>query len=300
MRVLLIDVDSKIPNLALMKISAYHKSIGDEVGFCVGDPDKVYASVVFKKNRHHVDGLKFFYPNADIDIGGSGYDLKKKLPDEIENMKPDYSLYPDCDYSMGFSTRGCFRNCYFCIVPTKEGKLHRTQHPEQWYNPDFDKIMFLDNNILADREWFFELTDWCMSKDLKVWFTQGLDIRLLDVAIAERLLQMKIWKSIFFAWDHVKDEKTIKEKIQILQEAGFTKSKLKSLVQFYVYVDSDEDYETGVYRCRELKKLNCNPFVMYNIDEKKTKRIKELQRWANRKWAFWSCDISEYDRSVTA
>lgn len=300
MKVLLIDVDSKIPNLALMKISAYHKSIGDEVGFCVGDPDKVYASVVFKKNRHHVDGLKFFYPDADIDIGGSGYDLKKKLPEEIENMKPDYSIYPDCDYSMGFTTRGCFRNCYFCIVPEKEGKLHKVQHPEQWYNPEFDKIMFLDNNILADKDHFFDITDWCMSKDLKVWFTQGLDIRLLDVEIGERLLQMKIWKSIFFAWDHVRDERTIKENIQILQDAGFSKSKLKSLVQFYVYVDSDADYDTGVYRCRELKKLNCNPFVMYNIDQKKTKRIKELQRWANRKWAFWSCDISEYDRSVTA
>jgi len=296
MNVLLVDVDSKIPNLALMKLSAFYKARGDIVGFDVVNPDLVYASVVFKKNKHLVDGLRFFYPDADIQIGGSGYDLQLKLPDEIENIKPDYSLYPDCDFSIGFSTRGCFRNCYFCIVPEKEGKLYRTQHPKKWYNPEFDKIMFLDNNVLADRDWFFEITNWCIEKNLKIWFTQGLDIRLLDVEIAKRLLEMKTWKSIFFAWDHIKDEKTVKEKIQILRDAGFKKWQLKSLIQFYVYVDSDVDYETGVYRCRELKKRNCNPFVMYNIDNKKTKRIKQLQRWANRKWAFWSCDIADYTR----
>jgi hypothetical protein len=298
MKILLIDVDSKIPNLALMKLSAYYKSKGHEVGFCVSDPDKVYASVIFRKNKHLVDGLPFFYPNADIDIGGPGYDLSKKLPDKIEKMKPDYSLYPDIDYSIGFTTRGCFRKCHFCIVPEKEGKLKRTHHPKEWHNPEFDKIMFLDNNILGDRDWFLEITDWCIENNLNVWFTQGLDIRLLDVEIAEQLLKMRILKSIFFAWDHIGDEKTIKEKIAVLEQAGFSKSKLKSRVQFYVYVDSDQEYESGVYRCRELKKQNCNPFVMFNVDHKKSKRIKELQRWANRKWAFWSCDIADYSRCV--
>jgi hypothetical protein len=299
MRVQLIDVDSKIPNLALMKVSAYHKAMGDTVGFDIVDPDIVYASVIFKKNKHQVDGLKFFYPGAKIIIGGSGYDLRSRLPDEIESMMPDYSLYPECDYSMGFSTRGCFRSCHFCIVPEKEGNFKRVQHPAEYHNPEFQQIMFLDNNILADKEWFFEVTQWCIDQGLKVWFTQGLDIRLLDIEVAEQLLKMKVWKSIFFAWDHIKDEATIKEKIAVLQEAGFTKSKLKSLIQFYVYIDSDMDYDTGVYRCRTLKGLNCNPFVMFNVDHKPTKRVQELRRWANRKWAFWSCDISEYSR-ITA
>jgi hypothetical protein len=185
MRVQLIDIDSKITNLALMKISAYYKSLGHEVGFDIVDPDLVYASVIFKKNKHLVDGLQFFYPDAKIIVGGSGYDLHSKLPDEIECMKPDYSLYLECDYSIGFSTRGCIRKCHFCIVPEKEGAFKRVQHPEEWYNPEFDKIMFLDNNILADKDWFFEVTNWCIEHDLKVWFTQGLDIRLLSVDIAE-------------------------------------------------------------------------------------------------------------------
>ena len=102
MRILLIDIDSKIPNLALMKLSAYHRTCNDDVGFDITDPDKVYASVIFRKNKHLVDGLKFYYPNADIIIGGSGYDISVSLPDEIELMKPDYSLYPECDYSIGF------------------------------------------------------------------------------------------------------------------------------------------------------------------------------------------------------
>ena len=79
-QVLLINVDSRIPNLALMKLSAYHKSIEDEVGFNVTDPDKVYASVIFRKNRHRTDGLRFYYPDAEIDIGGPGYDLNSSLP----------------------------------------------------------------------------------------------------------------------------------------------------------------------------------------------------------------------------
>lgn len=294
MKILLIDVDSMIPNLALMKISAYYKSIGAEVGLVgIDNPDKVYASIIFKKNKHLADGLKFFYPDADITIGGSGYDLRVELPNEIEYMKPDYDLYPDIDYSIGYSSRGCNRRCDFCIVPEKEGKFRRAQHPEEWHDTRFSKIMFLDNNILFDKEWFYNITDFCIENNLKTWFTQGIDIRLVDDGVALRLKQLPMYKGVFFAWDNINDERIIREKIKLLKVSGIN---VRNDVVFYVYCDGESDYDSTVYRCRVLKSLNTNPFVMFNIDKTPTKRINALRRWANRKQLFWCCDIDDYGR----
>ena len=119
-KVLLIDVDSKIPNLALMKISAYHKFNGDEVGFNVQNPDKVYISCIFSRNRTKAIGIPTLF-RCVCELGGYGIN-DKQLPSEVEHIMPDYDLYR-CDYSFGFTTRGCIRNCDFCIVPKKEGKI---------------------------------------------------------------------------------------------------------------------------------------------------------------------------------
>lgn len=294
MKILLIDVDSKIPNLALMKISAYHKQLGIDVSFNnTNNPDIIYASVIFKKNKHLVDGLKFYYPDSKIIIGGSGYNLQTKLPDEIENIKPDYDLY-DMDYSLGYSSRGCNRNCGFCIVPQKEGKFTRSQHPEHWHDERFKKIVFLDNNVLFDKEWFFEITNFCIDRGLKVWFTQGLDIRLLDDDTVKQLSKLKTFKGFHFAFDDSSMKDIIIDRCEILVKHGI---KIRHDVQFYVYMHDNSMYDDTVERCRLLKKLGTNPFVMFNIDKKPTKKTNALRRWANRKWAFWSCDIKEYKRS---
>jgi hypothetical protein len=314
-RIMLIDVDSTLPNLALMKISAYYKAKGDNVQLIkikirrrkdgtqkapvkidLSDkPDKVYASIVFKKNKNVLDGIVAQHPGIPIDIGGSGYSLENELPDEIEAMKPDYSLYPANDASIGFSSRGCFRKCGFCIVDEKEGAFRRAQHPKEWYNPAFKKITFFDNNILTDKSWFMEVTEWCMSQKLEVQFNQGLDIRLMDIDIAQRLLEMKTHGMINFAWDDEKYERAVRKGIEILREAGFTTNKLRALVQFYVYVHDDKAYKSGVYRCREIKKMGCNTYLMYNIENKQTQRIIDLKRWSKGKQAFWGIDIADYD-----
>lgn len=299
MKVLLIDVDSKIPNLALMKISAYHKAKGDDVGFTNTDsPDTVYASVVFSKNKHLIDGLRFYYPDSKIIIGGSGYDLTSKLKDEIEYQKPDYTLYPYMDYSLGYTSRGCNRNCSFCIVPQKEGGYTIWQHPMQWYDDKFSKIVFLDNNILLDKNRFKEIMVWCREHTLSYWFTQGLDIRLLDEKDIGLLLDNKPIKNIEFAWDDINIEHVILKKIKLLLDNGFAKADLRSIIQFYVYVDSDRDFESGLYRCRKLKELGTNAFVMLNQTTKKTRRMSDLARWANRKWLYWSCDFDNYRRDI--
>jgi hypothetical protein len=319
-RIMLIDVDSTIPNLALMKISAYHKAKGDNVQLVkiklkrhkdgtlkeavkmdLSDKtDKIYASIIFKKNKYVLDDLVLQYPDLDIDIGGSGYDLQKTLPSEIENMAPDYTLYPEFDYSIGFSTRGCFRKCHFCVVPVKEQKFRKVAHPETWYNPDYKKLVLLDNNILTNRTHFMRITNWCIEKSLSVWFTQGLDIRRVNEAVARRLLELKHFKMISFAWDNIDDKQSVRSGIETLQHAGFTKNKLRAMVQFYIYVDNDSDYESGVYRCRELKKLGCNSYVMYNIDNIQTDRITDLKRWSKAKAAYWLIDIADYIGRVGA
>ena len=301
MKVLLIDIDSTIPNLALMKICAYHKARGDEVGFSVTNPDKVYASVIFKKNRHLVDGLRFYYPDAEIDIGGPGYDLGKTLPAEIENATPDYDLYPDCDTYYGFTTRGCIRNCYFCIVRKKEGKFRRLFETtdEAWDHiigdrRRFDKITFLDNNILADKEWFLEL-----AKDLdfkrygyKVDFNQGLDIRLMDKDVAEALAKMRPINEWKFAFDSMDYKDAVLRGIQILKDAGID---TKNRCLFYVYTHGDEAYDDAVERMRILKANRAGAYVMLNMDAKKTPRLRALKRWC-RPWLFWTIDIDDYGK----
>lgn len=314
MNILLIDVDSKIPNLALMKLSTYHKTKGDNVRIQILNknqvqnpnienntrdtninmyPDKIYGSIIFKKNKHAMDGYLFAYPNVEIVIGGSGYDLNSKLPDKIDRLKPDYDLYENCDSSYGYTSRGCNRQCYFCIVPQKEGKFKRYMHPSVFYDRKFDKIFFLDNNILWDKEWFREIIRFCLHYKLKPWFNQGLDIRLIDESDIKLLIKVKRIEMFEFAWDDIKLEKIVKHKIQMMKDCGLN---TRQKVQIYIYVDSDNEFESGLYRCNELKKLNVNAFIMYNIDNPRTQRIVDLSRWTNKKMFFWKYTFDEYLR----
>jgi hypothetical protein len=139
--VLVIDADSQIPNLALAKISAYHKKLGDSVTLLRGlNPaskldnwDEVYISCIFTKNGDATRGLARQFPGSEVHIGGTGVDLVTTLPDEIEHLMPLYSLYPECDYSMGFTMRGCIRSCDFCLVRGKEGYAHPVSDIYEFY-----------------------------------------------------------------------------------------------------------------------------------------------------------------------
>lgn len=282
-------MDSKIPNLALMKISAYHKAKGDIVGFNLHNPDKVYTSIIFTKNKGRAmnqrlsDGIEF-------EFGGSGINLNSKLPDKIEFIKPDYELYPS-EYSQGFTTRGCIRNCYFCIVPDKEGKLVRHQHPRDFHDDRFNTIMIMDNNWLADREWFFETSQWIIDKGLNV-IEHGLDIRLLDKFILNRLQDLKI-KMYHFAFDFTELESIVREKIQLLKDYGIN---LKNNVAFYCYCHDDKMHDDAVYRCNVLKGLGTNADVMFNCEMPKTQRIRALMKWSWRKQLYWSISYEKYSK----
>ena len=297
MNVLLVDVDSKIPNLALMKIAAYHRSQGDDVGFNVQNPDKVYCSVVFKKNRYKTNGLRFYYPDAELDIGGSGYDLNKKLPDYIESMSPDYTIYPENDSFYGFTTRGCIRKCPFCIVSKKEGSFKRLYDtPEHALKSimgggQYNKITFLDNNILADKEWFLSLCNYLHTHfpKLKVDFNQGLDIRLLDDDIAKALSLLRPINDWKFAFDMISYKNAVEKGINILKKYMNVRNKCI----FYVYTDGDYAVDDALERARFLKSMGVNSYAMINLDAEQTRKLKAFKRWT-RPWFYWTCDFYEF------
>ena len=293
MRILLVDVDSKIPNLALMKISAWHKQQGDNIGFDTSNPDKVYISCIFTKNKEQAKGISTFYPDAEIDIGGSGIDLKKELPIEIESMKPDYDLYPST-YSQDYTSRGCIRKCGFCIVPEKEGQIKTWHHPSQFHDDRFDTCMIMDNNLFAaPQEWQDSIFEWFWENHIKMISPQGWDIRLLNWHRVEQLYDTKHIGMIHFAWDNPSDENAILRGIKLLDKAGFD---LKRKVSFYILCGYNTTFEEDLYRCETLKNLGVQAFVM---PYKKTKEISALARWANRPWLYWSINFKDYKRKVT-
>lgn len=297
MRVLLIDVDSIIPNLALMHLSTFYKNGGgSEVGFNISDPDKVYASIIFSKNRHLCDGLKFLYPNAEIDIGGSGYDLNKKLPEGVDKLMPDYTLYPDYPYDLGFTSRGCDRNCYFCIVNKKEGNFHIHQHPSEFHDPKHKGITLMDNNILWDKDWFFEVTDWIIANNMKVDFNQGLDIRLVDDEIAKRISELRPIKNWHFAFDSMNYKDEVISGIKTLNRQGVN---MRHDSNFYVYLHDDAQFEDALERCMILKENNVLPYLMINPESRRTQRMADLKRYT-RPWVFFTADFEQYDRRIRA
>lgn len=297
MRVNLVDIDNKyregkrrgklFPNLALMKISAYHKSLGDTTGLGIDNPDITYISCVFTKNRlHAIDECCKTFETARY-FGGSGLTSEWDLTPAIEYHRPDYDLYPS-EYSMGFTTRGCIRNCGFCIVRRKEGKLRRHQHIEEFHDHRFKSCKLLDNNILADTEWFFENTNWAIEHNVKIDITQGMDIRLLTPEIAEQLKKIKfVNQQMRFAWDDLCIIGKVEEGIAMLKDAGIN---TRRNVSFYVLAGYNGD-TTALQRCNILRDLRCNSFVMMYEE---TPHLRILARWANRRQLYWSCNFDEY------
>ena len=302
MKALLIDVDSKIPNLALMQLSTYLKGEGYGVQLVKFkdmkgpiEADAVFASIVFKWNRDKGYKILDWYPFVHVDIGGSGWDVKKSLPACVTTQTPDYSIYPDCDYDLGFTSRGCIRNCYFCIVREKEGSWHKWQHPAYFHVPEHKKVMLLDNNILANKTWFRTVADWLIENDLRVDFNQGLDIRLLDYPTARILKRLKPIRCWRFAFDDMSYKDDVIRGLNMLKLANIS---VRNNVIFYVYVNDDSQFEDALERCQILREAGTLPFIMMNKDSERTQRIRDLARWC-RPWVFFKHTFEEYDRTMS-
>lgn len=307
MQIGLIDVDNWnnlkgcFPNLPLMKLSAWHKEQGDLVEWY--DPSKhydlVYMSKVFSFTNEPFEEI-----HADQVVkGGSGYaiqlidgkevfDQKKhsNLPDHIEHIFPDYSLYGITNTAHGFMSRGCPRGCFFCHVKAKEGcKAYKVADLNEFWNGQ-KNIELYDPNTLACPEWKDILQQLIDSK-ANVDFNQGVDIRLMTDEKCEMLMEMKI-KHIHFAWDRYQDKEFVVPKLQRFKEmTGWSRDK----VTVYILTNYDTTMEQNLERVITCRELGFNPYIM-RYDKEHIPRgseINKLARYVNTKRIFWLCPTFE-------
>lgn len=306
-RILLIDADSKkdFPNLALMKISAHMKNYNYDVDLLKGIPendileeyDRVYISCIFYQNKDQVLHLAKQFDN--VEIGGTGVRLDLELPDTIEHIMPDYSLY-DIDYSIGFTSRGCVRDCSWCVVSEKEGRIRDHADITEFHHPDHKKIILLDNNILSapsHRDTFEYLID----NKLRVNFNSGFDIRLIneDNALLIKDTKIRDWRfkgtKYTFAFDQPSHKRAVTKGIDLLRDTGINLHRDNCI--FYVLVGYNTTVEEDIERINFLISKGVGPFVMrYNQTVGPSRILLHLSRWVNRKYyQFMSFD--EYDYS---
>jgi hypothetical protein len=281
----LIDVDGhNFPNIPLMKLSAWHKAQGDTVEWWWGwgQYDRVYVSKVFDDTYSHdvSDPLNA----TEIVRGGTGYGLDNRLPIEVEQMFPDYSLYPEYtkDTAYGFLTRGCPNNCPFCIVSSKEGrKSCKVANLSDWWNGQ-KNIVLCDPNLLACRD-HMELLGQLSESKAWVDINQGADARLLTEENIAALNKVKI-KRIHFAWDLMDRSEQIVKGLNLYLEHG--KIKDPSSRGVYVLTNFNTTMEENLYRIYTLRDMGYDPYVMVYDKPNAPGEVRMLQRWCNNKRIF--------------
>ena len=289
MKIGLIDVDgNQFPNLALMKLSAYHKGIGDTVEQWNGlvRYDRVYMSKVF--DEIYTKDMPYIIQADEVIRGGTGYDLASTLPKEVEHIMPDYSFYGIKDTAYGFLTRGCPRACPFCIVAEKEGRISiKVADISEWWNGQ-KNIVLLDPNTLASKE-HINLLEQLASTGAMVDFSQGVDARLLTEKNINALNQVKT-KMIHFAWDLMKESDRVIEGLMLYKKHGKLPERQ---TRVYVLTNFDTSFEDDLFRVYKLREIGFDPYVMiYNKPTAPT-NVRRLQRWVNNKYIWRSCERFE-------
>lgn len=299
MKIRLLAPDSKMPNFAIMKISTYHKRLGDDVAWYEPlldvDCDILYISKIFTFSDDPLITMPM-PPHAKIIVGGTGYDVKSKLPPEIECINElDYSLYPECDYSIIFTTRGCIRNCAFCLVREKEGLIYDAEIPK--LNPNGKYLRVQDNNFFASKTWRERISK-LKSFNQPIDFNGGLDLRIMTEEMCMELKKCKI-KSIKVAFDNYEDKDIIMPKLKMLSQ-WVNPNKIVC----YVLVGNKANHLLP----EDIERVNliwggvgAYPFVMPYVDFNNTKReiprdIKAFARWCNNRFIFKSCTWKEYKK----
>jgi hypothetical protein len=316
LRIGLIDFgNQKMPNLALMKLSAYHKSQGDRVmlgDFLPSQVDRVYCSVLFSWDRREASKLAGIYPN--IEFGGTGWDIHKKLPLEIEAMAPDFSLY-SADYlygrlkgirdankrlekadmlvkaGIGRTDTGCSRKCPHCLVPKAEGDLRKVNSLASILNPASNNLLLLNNNLTAQTD-CLDLLDEIRDRNIRVSITQGVDVREVTPEIAKALSRVKLLgRQLHYSWDYPQHEGIIFQGIRVLSEFVGTWKQM-----CYCLVGYNTTWEEDVFRFRKLTENGIDPYIMlYNKgDGTPDARLRHFSRWVNARIYKTCPDFEQY------
>ena len=292
----LIDVDShNYPNLALMKISAWHKAQGDTVEWWWGweQYDRVYMSKVFDET--YSPDVPEPLNAREIIKGGTGYGLDNRLPDEVEHIYPDYSLYPKLTHetAYGFLTRGCPRGCSFCVVAEKEGRAARkVADLNEWWRGQ-KHIELLDPNLLACKE-HLDLLGQLADSGAFVNFNQGLDCRLLTTENIRAINAVRV-KDIHFAWDHMEESGAVVRGLR--RYAAYASRKVHgAYATVYCLVNYGTTMKENLFRIYTLRDMGFDPYVMIYDKPNAPREIRMLQRWCNNRLIFKSVpDFKDYN-----
>ena len=292
MNISLIPVDSQYPNLALMKISAFHKAKGDTVEWYNGIDryDKAYMAKVFTFTPDYG-----YYINADhVERGGTGYDIHKALPPEIDRLQPDYTLYPQIDRktAYGFLTRGCPNRCKWCIVPQKEGKIAPYMDVDEITADGRTNLILMDNNILAS-DYGLQQIEKIIRRKYRVDFNQGLDARLVTDDIARLLARVKWIKRIRFGCDTTAQIAECERAINLLDSHGYR----GEYFLYCIIIDFEESIRRlSHWRTNKRVIIHAQPYrELDNPRQIIPQWQKDMAHWADRKELYRSCTFKDFE-----
>lgn len=301
MIVRLTQIDGKLPNLALMKLSHWHKEKGDCVifedsitkGLFEPQYDIIYGSSIFSSSLKKIEQFKKNFPSAII--GGTGYDMNLKVENiigcgEYDYENYDYAIYPNFNHSIGFTQRGCRLKCSFCVVPKKEGKMTVVNSiPDIWRGEGYEKkLHLLDNDFFGQQAWKDRSREIIDGK-FKVCFNQGINVRLIHQEGAEYLNNMQYCddsfkkKRIYTAWDNRRDESIFTKGIQIMLNAGIRPGHI--MVYMLCGYWNWETFDDIFYRYQKMTDMGLMPYPMVYADSPNYKELKKFQQWVVRRYS---------------
>lgn len=309
MRVRVTQIDGKLPNLALMRLSHYHRSRGDDVYFTrssyrhldEAEYDRVYGSAIFDYSKSHVERLKTEFPGAVIGGTGTGSNITvESLVGEGDGL--DYSDYPAFDSSLGFTQRGCRLSCKFCVVPAKEGRPRSVASiADIWRGPGNPKhLHILDNDFFGqpEEQWRLRVAE-IVDGNFKVCLNQGINVRLMTPETAAAMASMNYRddsfkaRRVYTAWDNLKDGEVFFRGVDLLRDAGVPPTHL--MAYMLVGFDKKETWERLFHRFNRMVALGIRPYPMVFGDRHKQlplggsnarighRTLGEFQRWVIRK-----------------